>query len=54
MNDPPPLILDFDKVNAADWPPNAEYDYKYNIVTLYKALNTFRMNLTVLERFAKD
>ena len=41
-------------MHAASWPPVAEYDYSYNIVSLYKAFNTFRMNLTVLELFAQD
>ena len=54
VNDPPPIDFDFDKIEAVDWPPTAEYDYNFNIISLYKALNTFRMNLTVLEHFAKD
>jgi hypothetical protein len=46
--------FDFEKFQEGEWPPVVEYDYQYNVHSLFMALNTYRMNLTILERTVRD
>lgn len=46
-------LQDFDAEQFMTYWDNLEqdYDYSYNIQSLYMALNTFRLNLTILQTF---
>lgn len=46
--------FDFEKMVDAEWPPEVEWDYQYNVYALYQALNTFRMNISLLQEFVND
>jgi len=46
--------FDFEKLQDIQWPPEFEWDYQFNVHALFSSLNTFRMNISLLQEFVND